>query len=78
MTPDELVEKVARAMAVGDGFDPDWITNNDTPDCPQPVWGLYKHSAPAAIAVVLEEAAKTPSPVFASRLTARKGRACDD
>lgn len=58
MTPDDLVERVARVMAVAEGFDPDLIINNDTPDCPQPLWRLYRRSAPAAIAVCMEEAAK--------------------
>ncbi len=61
MTPTErraaLVEKVARAMCIVDGFDPDAITNNHTPTCPGPTWRLWVDAATAALTVALEEAA---------------------
>ncbi|MEN6400648.1 MAG: hypothetical protein ABFD94_01785 [Armatimonadia bacterium] len=62
MTPDErraaLVEKVARAMCIVDGFDPDAITDNHTPTCPGPTWRLWADAAAAALTVALEEVAQ--------------------
>lgn len=62
MTPDDLVERVARLLASANGFDPDEICDNHTPTCPGPVWRLYQGTAKAAIAIVLEEAAQIAEP----------------
>jgi len=45
MTPDDLIERVARAMALVRWSDAE-------------LWGLLKDEARAAIAIALEEAAK--------------------
>ena len=48
MTPDDLVERVARAICAADG--------NDWTDTAEAGKMLYRHEARAAIAIVLEEA----------------------
>lgn len=55
MTHDELREKVARALCWADGCDPDELDGSTDP---HPQWMAYEEPADAAIAVVIEEAAR--------------------
>lgn len=52
MTQDELIEKVARAICVMQGIDPDFMPDDED----KALWEFHIPEATAAIRVVLEEA----------------------
>jgi hypothetical protein len=61
---EELVERVARAIAEAGGYDPDALARScgfafaHTPQAGWRVWQFFKKDATAAIAIALEEAAR--------------------
>ncbi len=58
MTPSDLRERVARAICKAEGDDPDSLDPWVEPEHQCPAWEHYEDHADAAIALVLEEAAK--------------------
>ena len=75
---DDLVERVARALAEVNGYDPDALARScgfafaHTPQAGWRVWQFFKKDAHVAIRIALEEAARVAEKMY------RKGQIGED